>query len=160
MFGRKSSSETSQSKSIGRADVSMAQVSSCTLGHYFIHADYNNPLNPKGGYEIDIFGITDGTYHVDSNEIQKPGYRMHVKITTLGGDNVPQRGLIGWGRFHENYLEASVAISADQMRDVIAEIRRRGLDGVRIAGRCDDADAIAIDMVVFYPKGSTDELLT
>ena len=138
--------------SIGRAEVVMSKVDSCILNDYVIRAQHDFENTPIGGYEIDIFGITSGLYSHAGKTVIRKGYRVHVCIRSVDTFGLVESGAVGWGKLHEDYLEAIILLDPDRIRDILTEIRVSKLSGLRVAGGCDESGVMKLDLVSFSPE--------
>lgn len=100
---------------------------------YEIKRSFYSEGEIEGGHEARISGIADD-YWRGRDEIIDKKLRFHITITSDLSRLQFERGVIGGGTFHDEYVDVELILQPEQVRDIVHELRLTHNRVMHVAG--------------------------
>jgi hypothetical protein len=132
MFG---STKRPEFQRVGKAEVSltMLRIRTWDDGGYGLSMSYYTDGEVEGGHSATIWGEADLHWR-NNEEVREPKYRMNIKIETDLSRREMEPGILGGGRYYDEYVDVSLNLEPKQVRDIVYELRLSSARQVHIGG--------------------------
>ena len=87
----------------------------------------------EGGHEASISGVANDYWRA-GNEVRGEKLRFHIKVSSDLSRRQTERGIVGGGQFHEEYVDVELILSPEQVRDIVHELRLSHARQVHVGG--------------------------
>lgn len=119
----------------GKPEVSltMHRIRSWDDGGYSLAMSYYALGEIEGGHSATIWGEVNEHWR-NSDEVREPKYRLQINIGSDLSRRDMERGILGGGRYHKEYVEIDLNLEPEQVRDIVHELRFSDARQVHIGG--------------------------
>jgi len=109
----------------GKEEISltMRAIKSWDDDGYGLSTSYFVDGEIEGGHSATIWGDADEYWRGGNQQRNSPKLRMNVKLSSDLSRKQFERGILGGGRFYENYVEVELNLEPDRVRDIVSELR-------------------------------------
>jgi hypothetical protein len=132
MFGERKPAEFQRS---GKDEISltMERIRSWDDRGYSLAMSYYALGEVEGGHEATIWGQAD-EYWRNGERVQSPTYRLQIDVETDLSRRDMEKGILGGGRFHQEYVEVQLNLEPEQVRDIVHELRVSSARQIHVGG--------------------------